>query len=58
MTREVVLRRADDDITRATKIMQIAGMTINALAQDQLIPRMAEALRAYRELDKSNKEAE
>jgi hypothetical protein len=41
----------DDDATRAINILSAGGVIINETARERILPRMANAIRIYRELD-------
>ena len=49
----VALHPSDNDLTRAENILRVGGMVINATARDIIIPRMANAIRLYRDLDRA-----
>lgn len=49
----VALSPNDNDITRAINILSVGGFVINETVE-KMLPRLANAIRIYRELDQSN----
>lgn len=56
--RQLTLNVEDDDITRAVNMLKASGMSVNELTYTAVVPWMAHAIRAYREMDREKWENE
>lgn len=48
--RLVKFHHMDDDLKRAENMLRVGGFLINAHARDVVLPRMANAIRLYRDI--------
>lgn len=56
--RQLTLKSTDDDVTRAVNILKASGVAVNSLTYTAIVPWMALAIKAYRELDREDWENE